>query len=162
VRNENAETLGCRPGAHGLSACTATVAFPASGYWAMFGRIQLVRSSDNRSAGAAFEMDPLDLFAHANSPYAFYGHLPTLFDGPSRAERDDLDWLAHSFLAATPFDGQHRVIPLVGFSWGFEIWGEEVTLRGLAELAPADWCAHLPTFERAYPGWRFATQGWPT
>jgi hypothetical protein len=46
-------------------------------------------------------MGPLDLFAHADSPYAFYGYLPTLFDGRSRFERDDMDWLAHSFLAAT-------------------------------------------------------------
>jgi hypothetical protein len=44
------------------------------------------------------------------------------------------------------------------FLLGFRSQGREVTLRRLAGLAPADWCAHLPTFDRAYPGWRFATK----
>jgi hypothetical protein len=41
-----------------------------------------------------------------------------------------MDWLAHSFLAATPFDGPRRVLPLVGFSWGFEIWGSHAATLG--------------------------------
>ncbi len=160
VRNANPQALGCRPGALGLPACTATVSFPARGYRAMFGWIQLVRSSDNRSAGAAFEMDPLALFADVDSPYAFYGYLPTLFDGPSRPRRDDMEWLAHSFLATTPLDGQRRVAPVAGFAWGFDIGGGEVGLRPLVALAPADWRAQLPVLTNAYPRWQFAVEGW--
>jgi hypothetical protein len=160
MRNDDPAALGCRPGALGLPACTATITFPAPGYRAMFGWIQLVRSSDNESAGAAFEMDPLALFAGADSPYAFYGHRPTLFDGPSRRRRDDLAWLAHSFLATTPFDGQRRVLPVAGFAWGFDIRGGEVGLRPLAPLTAADWRAQLPVLMRAHPRWQFAGEGW--
>src|SRR6185437_15699983 len=106
VRNDDPALLGCRPGAAGLPACTATVAFPGEGYRAMFGWIQLVRSTDNESRGAAFEMDPLSLFADLDTPFAFFGHLPTLFDGPARPMRPDMDWLAHSFLAAVALDGK--------------------------------------------------------
>jgi hypothetical protein len=128
VPNDDPATLGCRPGAIGLPACTASLTFPALGYRAMFGWIQLVNSTDNGSAGTAFEMDPLALFSDIDSPYAFFGARPTLFDGPSRSKRDDMDWVAHSFLATTPFDGQRRVVPLAGFSWGFEIRRGEVAL----------------------------------
>ena len=160
VPNVSPEVLGCSPGALGLPVCTAAVTFPGRGYRAMFGWIQLVKSSDNESAGDAFEMDPLSLFAGVDSPYAFFGHLPTLFDGPSRPKRDDMDWLAHSFLAATPFDGKRRVVPLAGFSWGFEVRGSVVALRPVARLAPADWRAHLRVLGQAHPAWRFAAEGW--
>jgi hypothetical protein len=162
VPNDDPAALGCRPGALGLPACTASVTFPAHGYRAMFGWIQLVNSTDNASAGAAFEMDPLSLFSDVDSPYAFFGHLPTLFDGPSRQKRDDMDWLAHSFLATTHVDSKRRVLPLAGFSWGFEIRGSKVALRPVAALASVDWRTHLPVLEKAHPNWHFAPEGWPS
>jgi hypothetical protein len=67
-------------------------------------------------------MDPFFLFEDAPSPYAFFGIKPTLLDAPSRDEREPPAWLAHSFLARTPFEQTERhVVPLVGFSWGFDI-----------------------------------------
>ena len=160
ARNTHPERLGCRAGALELPACTATVTFGALGYRAMFGWVQLVKSTDNRSAGEAFEMDPFSLFADAASPYCFFGHLPTLFDGPSRPGRDDLDWLAHSFLATTPFDGRRRVLALVGFSWGFRFRQGRVALVEPNTLSPADWRVHLPVLEAAHPGWSFAPDAW--
>ena len=159
VPNTDPAAAGCRPGALGLPACTARVTFPGRGYRAMFGWIQLVKSSDNRSGGAAFEMDPLALFADADSPYAFFGHCPTLYDGPSRPRRDDMDWVAHSFLAATAFDGRRRVTPLAGFAWGFAIRAGGVALRPLEKLTGADWRAQLPVLRGAYPGWGFDAGG---
>jgi len=160
-RNDNPPALGCRPGSLGLPACMATVASAAQGYRAMFGCVQLVRSSDNVSAGAEFELDPFSLFADATSPYCFYGFLPTLFDGPSRAHRQDMAWLAHSFLAASPLPGVERLVtPVAGFSWGFDILGDDVALREPAALNPADWCTHLPLFHSAYPAWRFGADPW--
>src|SRR5690242_13943191 len=48
--------------AFGFPVCTATVRYPRRGYRAMFGWVQLVRSTDNLSGGAEFEIDPLALF----------------------------------------------------------------------------------------------------
>ena len=66
----------------GFPVCTATVRYPRRGYNAMFGWVQLVRSTDNASAGERFEMDPFGLFADAPSPYCWFGTEPTLFDAP--------------------------------------------------------------------------------
>jgi hypothetical protein len=99
--NDDPEGLGCFSGASGLPVCTATVEFPHLGYRSMTGWVQLVRSTDNESAGAGFECDPFVLFGDAPSPYCWYAN-PTLFDGPSRSTRDDMAWEAHSFLCTTP------------------------------------------------------------
>src|ERR1700736_2423826 len=66
--------------AHGYPVCTARVAYPGRGYRAMFGWVQLVRSTDNDSRGERFEIDPFALFGDAPSPYCWYGIEPTLFD----------------------------------------------------------------------------------
>src|SRR6476661_7116687 len=103
AQNADPAALGCFPGAHGLPACTATVEFPHLGYRSMLGWVQLVRAQDFGSGN--FENDPLVLFGDALSPYCWYGLNPTLFDGPSRSNRDDdLLWEAHSFLATTPLE----------------------------------------------------------
>ena len=72
--------------AYGFPVCTATVDYPRRGYRAMFGWVQLVRSTDNESRGEQFEPDPFALFGDARSPYCWYGTEPTLFDAPSRLD----------------------------------------------------------------------------
>jgi len=80
-----------------------------------------------------------------------------------RANKMPLKWLAHSFLAATRLDqglaadfGDRRVLPLIGFSWGFEIDDKErVTLRPIERLAKREWNEHVPLLRRSYPTWRF-------
>ncbi|WP_329613053.1 hypothetical protein OG244_06825 [Streptomyces brevispora] len=103
----------------------------------------MVRSTDNSSAGAAFDMDPFYLFEDAPSPYAFFGINPTLFDAPSRGRRDSLDWTAHSHLAWTPMDDtERRVLPLAGFSWGCDVDSDSrITLQPVQALSPGDWRA---------------------
>jgi hypothetical protein len=119
--------LGARGGARGLPNCTATVEFSASGYLGLVGWVQLVCSTDNASHGRQFEIDPFDpfeLYKRVPTPYGWYGITPTLFDARSRERRAELDWVAHSFLAASPLDGNRRsVTPLLGFSWGSYITG---------------------------------------
>lgn len=148
-------TIGKGPEARGFPACTAVVEHPGRGYRAMFGWVQLVRSTDNSTSGEGFDLDPFSLFEDAPSPYAFYGHKPTLFDAPSRDTRDPLAWLAHSFLAWTPLDDEvPRVVPLAGFSWGFDIDATGViSPRPPQELPPAAWEGHLPLLTASYPGW---------
>ena len=169
--------LGARQPAIGLANCKATVEFPAGGYLGLLGWIQLVCSTDNSSRGRQFEMDPFDPFdldKQAPSPYCWYGINPTLFDAPSREKRVDLDWLAHSFLAASPLRGQRHltsplredrriVTPLLGFSWGFHIFDEKnIELKPITVLTTADWKSHLPYFRKSYKKWQFEAMSSPT
>ncbi len=159
--NDDPGRLGCFPGAAGLPACTATVSFPHLGYRSMLGWVQLVRSTDNASHGEHFETDPFALFGDAPSPYCWYGLNPTLFDGPSRSVRDDMAWEAHSFLAATPLDEvmalqPRRVLPLVGFTWGFDISNGRPVVRPARELPLSSWNLHAQLLRGTYRLWAFA------
>jgi hypothetical protein len=152
--------FGARDGALGLANCTATIEFSAKGYLALLGWVQLVRSTDNTFHGRQFEMDPFDpfqLYKRAPTPYCWYGVNPTLFDAPSRDERDELDWIAHSFLAASPLQGNRKVVmPLLGFSWGFHVYDEtKIVLKPATSLTTADWQEHLPYLHECYPEWQF-------
>ena len=154
------EELGARDGSIGLANCTATIEFAGRGYLQYLGWVQLVRSTDNTFQGRQFEMDPFDpfgLYKQAPSPYCWYGIAPTLFDAPSRDKRAPLDWIAHSFLAASPLRGNRRVVmALLGFAWGFHIANEgNITLEPVAPLTASDWSSHLPYLRDCYPEWRF-------
>jgi hypothetical protein len=147
--------------AEGFPVCTAVVEYPALGYRSMFGWVQLVRSSDNGSAGEHFEPDPFALFGDAPSPYCWYGQRPVLFDAPSRTVRRPLEWVAHSFLAVTPLEEiaawkQRRVVPLVGFSWGFSDSGSSVELHETALLSSDEWQSHLDVLRATYLAWVFS------
>ena len=68
-----------------------------------------------------------------------------------------MDWVAHSFLAASSIEpGARMVTPLQGFSWGFTVGRHSVDLRPLMPLLPANWDSHLDYLGTAYPGWHFA------
>jgi hypothetical protein len=153
-------SLGVWDGALGLANCKATIEFSAGGYLGLLGWVQLVRSTDNIFHGRQFEIDPFDpfgLYERAPLPYCWYGIAPTLFDAPSREERAHLDWVAHSFLAASPFSGNTRIVtPLLGFSWGFHIADDKNTeLKPITVLTAADWDAHLPYLRDCYSEWQF-------
>lgn len=151
--NTNPAELGCDAASIGLPVCTARVETAAQGYRAMCGWIQVVRSTDNSTGGEGFDMDP---FAPSgtDSPYAFYGLAPTLFDAPGRDHRNDLDWLAHAFLAHTPL-GANTVEAVLGFSWGFRFRADEVQIVGPAPLHHADWAAHQELLTAEHPAWTF-------
>jgi hypothetical protein len=158
VSNDDPAALGKGEDARGLPVCTATIDYPGRGYRGLFGWVQLVRSTDNASGGRAFEMDPVRFFEDSPAPYCWYGIKPVLFDAPSRDKAQPLDWLAHSFLAFTPRggDAQKRVVPLLGFSWGFAIGDHaRVTLEPVARLTAQDWGGHLHYLRKCYSSWEF-------
>jgi hypothetical protein len=148
----------------GFPACTAWMRYPRRGYHSMFGWVQLVRSSDNGSHGEEFEVDPFMLSGDAHSPYCWYGTEPTLFDAPSRFDRSPLGWLAYSFLATTPIDEvmagrPRRVVPLLGFAWGFDVHDDgSAKLRTIDSLTANDWANVVPVLRAEYPAplWTFA------
>lgn len=132
------------------------------GYRSLFGWVQVVRSTDNESGGLRFELDPFALFGDAPSPYCWYGQRPILFDAPSRPIREPLEWVAHSFLATTPLDevaeSARRVVPLVGFSWGFTDTSSTVILANIEVLTDHEWTEHLDVLRRGYPAWVFSEE----
>lgn len=120
----------------------------------MFGWTQMVRSTD--SAGPDFEMDPTAIYRDVSTPFAWFGFLPELFDAPSRGERLDMDWEAHSFLCVSPNAVlTPRVQAVAGFTWGFSIRNAEISFAGPAELDSEAWNSHLVLLRSSYPGWTF-------
>ena len=163
VPNDDPNFWGCwHSTAKGFPVCAAYVDYPELGYRSMLGWVQLVCSTDNQSAGANFEIDPWALFGDAPCPYCWYGQRPTLFDAPSRPVRQPLDWTAHSFLAVTPLNEvadlqPRRVVPLIGFSWGFTDSGSEVVLHDVELLPEGGWDSHVNVLRQSYPFWRFSS-----
>jgi hypothetical protein len=158
--DSGASLLGLsRPGraGKGLPVCIATLSFSGHGYAAAMGWVQLVQSSD-ASDPNVYEMDPLALFRGVNTPYAFFGIKPTLFDAPYRDTSRDVSWHARSYLAITS-DAviSQEALPVAGFTWGFHISRSAVTIESPRQLDLRSWESHLDTLERDYPGWRFRT-----
>lgn len=140
--------------ARGFPVCRATVAYPADGYAAIFGWTQMVRSTD--AATCDFEMDPIAIYNEVDTPFAWYGTRPELFDAPARDSREDLTWECHSFLCISP-DAvlSRRVQAVAGFSWGFTINRGDTAFVRPIPLEPAAWDGHLSLLRASYPSWTF-------
>jgi len=122
-RKDQPALVGSDPDASGFPMCHSTVDYPARGFEAVLGWIQLVRSDDNASQGRAFEIDPLGFLGDVPHPFCWIGLSPQLFDAPSRSRRHDLDWTAHTFPCVPDgvSDAGLEVHALLGFAWGFRI-----------------------------------------
>jgi hypothetical protein len=153
-RVDDPAAVGKPAGTEGFPYCRALVHYPSRGYDALFGWVQLVRSTD---AGSEFAIDPLRFFEDSSAPHCFYGFCPTLFDAPSRDERTAIEWIAHSFLTPIDLFSELRdVHPVAGFSWGFEIDpASGISVRPLQPLRPSDWELHREYLGRQFPRWRF-------
>lgn len=160
VRNDEPHSLGCDDSARDFPVCTADVNFSGRGYTAVLGWVQFVGEAMS-SADRPFLLDPLQLFEGVDTPYGWHGLAPTLFDAPSRRNRElSLDWLALSFLCFSPRAVMGRdVAPLIGFSWGFTMASGEIDLVAPAPLTPADWDARLPLLSEQFPSWQFLPSG---
>jgi hypothetical protein len=155
--NDDPEAIGSPPAARGFPCCRATVSHPARGYAAAMGWIQLVRSTDGASRGAAFEMDPFEPLGPVGHPFAFFGFLPTLFDAPWRDPVVDMDWLAHTFLCRLTDSYEGRgIAPLAGFAWGFSIRTGEIAPITPEGLPLEAWDSHRSLLASEHPDWSFA------
>lgn len=157
--NLDPASVGAGPNAQGFPMCDVQVHYPARGYDAVLGWVQLVRSGDNVSGGSAFELDPLEFLGEPTHPFAWIGLEPRAFDAPSRTLPLSMDWVAHTFLCVP--DGSSRadmsVHALAGFSWGFRCEGSEVTMTPASLLTPDDWNAHVGTLATLFPDWEFVS-----
>jgi hypothetical protein len=166
VANDDPVGVGCDlldsvlppDAATGYPVCRAIVESDWDGYAAACGWIQVVRATDGDEGPQQFGIDPLTLFCDVNTPYAFFGVKPLLFDAPFRASRADLDWEARSFLCATP-DGvmSRQVAPVAAFTWGFRVVDAQITISDPEVLPLAAWDSHAPMLAKRYPGWTFAS-----
>lgn len=144
----------------GFPVCRARVQYRPEGYAAAMGWIQLVRSTDGEDPNS-YELDPLALLRDVDTPYAFFGIAPELFDAPFRGRRVPLTWQARSFLCASPDAVMSRTaLPLCAFTWGFTITESD----GVPAVVPPEplptttWAEHVALLERAHPAWRFRRQ----
>ena len=161
--NTDPEALGCPPFAQGFPVCTATVSYEGKGYRAALGWVQLVRSTDNASGGEEFEMDPYSPLGPLPHPFCFFGFAPVLFDAPMRESREDMDWIANSFLCfaapsvLAPEAGGPEARAVAGFEWGFRTRNSDVVGRPPESLGSAAWDSHLSLMRSEHPSWGFAT-----
>jgi hypothetical protein len=159
--NDDPVALGCdlldrtlpRDAANGFPVCEAALVFDLVGYAAICGWVQLVRSSD---ASGEFEIDPLSLLRGVDTPFAFFGVKPTLFDAPFRTSRHDLSWSARSFLCAVPDAVMSKSVrPVAAFSWGFSVAHETIEINPATTLDLTAWDEHLPLLRTSFPNWTF-------
>ena len=75
-RNSRPDLVGSGAESSGFPMCHAAVEYPAQGYDALLGWVQLVRSDDNTSQGRAFEIDPLDILGDLPHPFCWIGLNP--------------------------------------------------------------------------------------
>lgn len=159
--NTDPEALGSPTFARGFPVCTATVTYAEKGYKAALGWVQLVRSTDNASAGAEFEMDPFEPLGPTPHPFCFFGFSPVLFDAPARQSSEDMTWRAETFLCFVPMQADRREArAMLGFTWGFTIHEREISLASPSRLAPEEWNKHRAFLKRAHPDWVFAHSYW--
>src|SRR4051794_28322763 len=137
----------------GFPVCEAVVELPLKGYAAACGWIQLIRTTQNPDE---FQVDPLALLRDVQTPFAFFGIAPTLFDAPHNDRRYDWHFSARSFLCVAPDAVVSRVVhPIAGFSWGFDVVDSDITIRAPQLIELSMWNSHLPVMGRDYPTWEF-------
>jgi hypothetical protein len=142
--------------ARGFPVCEARIEFAGKGYAAVCGWIQFVRSSDSPGDPQNFELDPTTIYRDVETPYAWYGVKPILFDAPFRTERYPMRWRARSFLCFSPDAVMTRqACLLAGFGWGFDVVSDEIAIKPPVRLASSLWDTHLEVLRDAFPSWRF-------
>ncbi len=155
--NTEPASIGCAPEAAGFPVCKASVSTSLEGYNALLGWVQLVGTESPSLPDRRFEIDPLQIFDGLDVPFGFYGVKPTLFDAPSRRDRQQtLDWLAHSFLCLSPSRPMDRVVqPVASFQWGFRMRDGDIGIVAPEPLLLSTWARHTDLLRRAFPAWRF-------
>jgi hypothetical protein len=156
-------TVGHDSGAVGFPVCRASVDFSLDGYEGFVGWVQLNGAKTDAGPERVFELDPLEVFGGLETPFAFYGLSPQLFDAPYARDRSRyVDWLFHSFLCVAPTRPMAREVEaVVGFSWGFVMTDGDIAIVQPELLQPADWSGHIQALSELFPSWTFSdTHSW--
>ncbi len=120
--------------------------------------VQVVRYRIGDSGEETLVDKPPQLFDDG-SPYCFWGPNPTFFDAPATTHQN-MRWTAHAFLTFSPDAVMSKVVqPVCGFSWGYEVVGEEIKVLPLEQLEPAAWSPAQAVLQDRYPAWDFGAGG---
>jgi hypothetical protein len=142
--------------AAGFPVCWATIDYAGVGYHAVMGWIQVVTVTDS-SGRTRSSVDVSPIFWQTDSPFADFGHLPTLFDAPGpNLPRANETWVAESFLTIVPDVARsRRVRAVLGFRWGYDLREMRATPRSLELTSAADWRRCVAVLRERYPNWEF-------
>jgi hypothetical protein len=135
----------------GFPTMTASVHYEGTGYRANFGWIQVINCRD---------VDVPPFLADTDSPFSAFGHNPTFYDAPANPDHPDGLWVAEAFLVTAPDVARtRRLMPLVGFRWGYELTDGRPTALRPASIGSDRWDAVRKVLDAEYAGWRFLD--WP-
>jgi hypothetical protein len=149
--------------ARGFPVLRARVRYPAEGYAAFLGWIQVValtEKGDGREETSWVVPDVAPQSRDANIPYAVFGFEPSFFDAPSY-DAADVEFLAKAFLAYTPDCLLTPVVePLCGFTWGYDVEHGTVRPKELRGSTPDDWFEVRKLLRIRLPSWTFGGDAW--
>ena len=138
----------------GFPVVHASVAYPAEGYRAVMGWIQLVYHGEDRDNPEVM-VDLPPQHVEAGTPYAFWGFSPTFFDAPS-TPRSGIHWVADAFLATSPDALMTRsVMPVCGFRWGYATTREPPEISPPERVRAVAWDRARAVLAERYPAWEF-------
>ncbi|MFI5693531.1 hypothetical protein ACIA58_16915 [Kribbella sp. NPDC051586] len=133
----------------GFPVCTASLRYHGRGINSIMGWIQVVVRGADVTVDRAPNLDGTD-------PFYAYGYLPTFFDAPANPDHPDGTWRADTFLVVVPDVIRSRtVVPIAGFTWGYELRAGRPTLLDVAGRSVADWGGHREVLETGHPAWSF-------
>jgi len=132
----------------------ASVSYPAEGYCATMGWIQLVYYGEE-TEDREVVVDLTPQHADSNTPYAFWGFCPQFFDAPSTPQAG-IRWVAEAFLATSPDALMTKtVLPVCGFRWGYATTRNPPDLLPLKPIGAEAWESTRALLTERYPSWEF-------
>lgn len=140
--------------AEGFPVVRATVSYPAEGYGAAMGWIQLVYFGE-RGEDPEVLVDLTPQHENSDTPYAFWGFSPAFFDAPSTT-RPGIRWVAEAFLATSPDALMTRtVLPICGFRWGYATTRKPPEILPLEPVGTGVWDRACSVLTERFPTWTF-------
>jgi hypothetical protein len=144
----------------GFPVIEARVEYPAEGYAAYFGWIQLVRYWIGAEEHPTVEVDVAPQMRQAQMPYLSFGIQPVLFDAPAFTE-PNVTWRAWSFLTFAPDCLMTSVVvPACGFHWGYDLHSGIPSPINLLPAGRAEWLDVREVLRNRFPEWTFQGDDW--
>jgi hypothetical protein len=143
----------------GFPVIEASVDYPAEGYAAVMGWVQVVRYDATDEPETVVLADVAPQLQGLGMPYVAFGVRPTYFDSPA-ISAPDAHWRAATFLTASPDALLSRVIePVCGFCWGYRRTGGSNELVDATWAEESDWLGAREALVSRYPDWEWRP-GW--
>jgi hypothetical protein len=144
----------------GFPVVKATVAFNGTGYRAIFGWIQIVHLDFPHDGRKKSVVDVIPSHIGLGVPFAYIGHLPTLFDAPARHPWSAGSFTAEAFLCKPPLLTRTEPIEFIaGFRWGYKIDGHSGELKHfpVKQIGASAWAKNRGLIAKKYPKWKLGS-----